>query len=105
MDVTKKYFEDLGEQDAEGFYEYAYRYWVYEFDFGDSRYAARRYRDTAEEASFLTPSYTEKLYEDSEFAAAVRYLVEEEGVERIDVLGGPSGTYEPIDLKTVLGDR
>ena len=33
--VTKEYREDLGEQDAEGYYDYAYRYWDYEFDVGD----------------------------------------------------------------------
>src|SRR3954468_9354682 len=52
-DVTKEYREDLGERDADGFYDYAYRYWVYWFDFDGRRYRARIYTDDQTDASVM----------------------------------------------------
>jgi hypothetical protein len=36
--VSKEYLEDLGERDDDGYYDYAYSYWAYSFDFGDREY-------------------------------------------------------------------
>ena len=44
--VSKEYREDLGTKDADGFYDYAYCYWEYTFDFGGRRYRARIYTDS-----------------------------------------------------------
>ena len=52
-DVTKEYREDLGERDADGLYDYAYRYWVYWFDFDGRRYRARIYTDDETDASVM----------------------------------------------------
>ncbi len=30
--VRKEYHEDLGTKDEEGYYDFAYRYWIYWFD-------------------------------------------------------------------------
>jgi hypothetical protein len=102
VNVTKRYFEDLDEPDEHGMRDWAYRYWVYSFDFDSKSYAFRRYTDDFEEASCADPPRRADLYDDRLFAAAVKYLIEEEGVERVTALSGPSGGYEPVDVERLL---
>ena len=50
----KKYYEELGEKDQEGFYEYAYRYYLYIFYLpGGNKIRIKRYMDTSDECSLF----------------------------------------------------
>jgi hypothetical protein len=63
--VTKEYKEDVGERDAEGFYDYVYRYWEYIFDFGDRLYRARIYTDEPEAAMVTALGSTEMRWSEA----------------------------------------
>jgi hypothetical protein len=110
--VTKEYREDLGEQDSEGYYDYAYRYWAIRFDFGDRSYGARIYRDSQDEADITGPLRTANEQSQRDLEAMARYLVEVEGVKTVLTLSDPSGKrppnltggFQPIDL-SFLGRR
>jgi len=112
FEVTKEYREDLGEKDAEGYYDYAYRYWVISFDFGDRTYAGRIYTDRRDEASITGPFRTAEKRSQRDLEAMARYLVEVEGVRQVLTLTDPSGKlpmnrkggYRPVDLG-FLGSR
>jgi hypothetical protein len=44
---SKNYYEDLGEKDEEGFFDYAYRYFIYEFYLPNNyQISVRQYCDT-----------------------------------------------------------
>lgn len=51
---NKVYYEELGEKDQNGFYDYAYHYWVYLFSFpsGD-KIRAKKYMDEPDECSLF----------------------------------------------------
>jgi hypothetical protein len=104
--VTKEYCEDLGEKDADGYYDYEYRYWDITFDFGDRSYFARIYTDRTDEASVSGPLRTADEKSRGDLEAMARYLVEVEAVKRVLTLSDPSGKlptnrkggYRPVDL-------
>ena len=51
---NKTYYEDLGTKDADGFYDYAYCYYLYRFIIEDNiTYVIRRYIDTPDKCAFL----------------------------------------------------
>ena len=57
----KKYYEDLGEQDENGFFDYAYRYFIYSFYFHNRQEVhVRRYTDTMDECSIFFNSENQK---------------------------------------------
>ncbi len=93
--VRKEYCEELGEQDEEGCYDYAYRYFAYELDLGDRRYWARVYTDTPEEASVGGPLRKAEARSRDDLEAIARYLKAHEGVTVVKSQG-PSGAYEPV---------
>jgi len=91
--VSKEYREDLGERDADGFYDYEYRYWNYWFDFGDRRYRARIYTDSDDEASVMEmDGGRHERYED-DIRTIAAHLRSDPGVRGILTLG-PSGGFE-----------
>jgi len=92
--VTREYVEDLGEQDAEGFYDYAYRFWLYRFDLDGRRYRARIYTDDPEEANVMDTDGTRHPEYDADLRAIAEYLRREAGVRTILTLGA-SGGFEP----------
>lgn len=56
---SKKYYEDLGTQDSEGFYDYAYTYFIHWFVLpNNDKIKVRQYTDTADECSLFV-SYNE----------------------------------------------
>ena len=61
--VTKEYREDLGIRNEDGYYEYAYRYWVYWFDLDGRRYRARVYTDSPDEADVMHLGLRSAQYE------------------------------------------
>ena len=99
MQVTKTRFEDAGEQDENGLYNYFYAGYLYRFVVGQEAFVARQYDDTSDEASFLTREVEGKRrwkserfatipYESAVFQEAVRYLEEVEQVRRVQLLLG-----------------
>jgi hypothetical protein len=106
FEVTKEYREDLGEQDAEGYYDFEYRYWVISFDFRDRTYKARIYTDRPREASIHGPLRTNDEKSQRDLEAMARYLVEVEGVRKVLTTEDPSGklpmnrkgSYRPVNL-------
>jgi len=108
MRVTRKRFKDASEPDSKGRYEYCYTGVIYLFVFPGCALVARRYDDTAEEASFLrieqlpkrTPMLFTKIpYREAPFRKAVEYLRSIKGIESISVLL-PRG-YVEIDFKKI----
>jgi hypothetical protein len=93
--VTKEYFEDLGEQDDEGYYDYAYRYWVYSFDLDGRHYRARIYTDTPDEADVMGTDGTRHPEHEDDLRVISAYLRSEVGVRTVLTLGG-SGGFEPM---------
>ena len=92
--VTKEYFEDLGERDDEGYYDYAYRYWVYWFDLDGRHYRARIYTDMPDEADVMGTDETRHPEHDDDLRVIRAYLRDEVGVRTMLTLGA-SGGFEP----------
>jgi hypothetical protein len=92
--VSKEYFEDLGEQDDQGLYDFEYRYWVYRFELDGRTYRARIYTDTPDEADVLGLDGTRHPEYDEDLRTIGAYLRREAGVRTILTLG-PSGGFEP----------
>jgi hypothetical protein len=90
--VTKEYFEDLGERDAEGFYDYAYRYWGYSFDFGERQYGVRVYIDEPGVAFVNGPTRWSEAPRDPYLRAIVRHVEADAGPVEVRILG-PGGGY------------
>jgi hypothetical protein len=93
--VTKEYLEDVGERDADGFYNYEYRYWVYSFDIDGRKYGARVYTTSPDEADVMDlDSSRPREYED-DLGVVAEYMRREAGVKTILALG-TSGGFEPV---------
>jgi hypothetical protein len=92
--VAKEYVEDLGEQDSNGLFDYAYRYWLYRFDLDGRTYRARVYTDEPEEASVMGMDGTRHPEHDDDLRAIGEYLRREAGVRTILTLGAGGG-FEP----------
>lgn len=93
--VTKEYREDLGERDADGFYDYAYRYWVYWFDFDGRRYRARIYTDDQTDASVMHIGSGRAATYDDDLRAIAAYLRNEAQIRTVSTLS-PAGGFEPV---------
>ena len=92
--VTKEYCEDLGERDDEGYYDYAYRYWVYSFSLDGRNYRARIYTDTPGEADVMGTDETRHRQYEEDLRVIGTYLRGEAGIRTILTLGA-SGGFEP----------
>ena len=92
--MTKEYCEDLGERDSEGYYDYAYCYWVYWFDLDGRNYRARIYTDTPEEADVMEMDATRHSQWADDLRVIGEYLRGDAGVRTILTLGS-SGGFEP----------
>jgi hypothetical protein len=97
---SKRYFEELGELDQDGFYEFAYRYFIYTFYLPDKHsLVIRNYTDTALEGDLFI--YRDKKFDkeykiDNEpLIAVLRFLYTKHGVSRFTRF---DGEYRPIDL-------
>lgn len=107
MEIIEQAFEDAGEQDANGFYDYYYSGVVYRFVFPGREFKARRYDDEPGVASFLgyatgrSRSFAEIPYDDPEFRLAAAYLRDTLGADRVNVLL-PDG-YVPVDFAQFPG--
>jgi hypothetical protein len=106
MEVDKERFENAGEQDENGYYDYYYAGWIYRFRFGKQVLIARQYEDTPEEASFQgrqrkrragwsTRLFYAVPYDDPAFRQAVDHLRRHEGITRVHVL---VNRYVEVDL-------
>jgi hypothetical protein len=93
--VTKEYCEDLGTKDRDGYYDYAYRYWVYWFDVDGRKYRARVYTDSPEEADVMDIDGSRPRQYDDDLRTIAEYMRREAGVKTILALGA-SGGFEPI---------
>ena len=113
MDVTKTRFEDAGEQDEDGYYNYYYAGHIYCCVSEKEAFIIRRY-DMSDEASFMSREVKAKCkwkserfesipYESALFQEAIQYLIEVEQVRRITVF---LGEYMPVSLHRLkLGTR
>jgi hypothetical protein len=106
MEVTKERFEDAGEQDGEGIYDFYYSGFDYTFRIDRERFCARQYDDTPYEIGFTRwerqsgrkwkcQSLDAVPYDNNTFRQAVKYLVDHEKSTRILVL---IGEYVSVDL-------
>jgi hypothetical protein len=93
--VRKEYCEDLGEQDEDGYYDYAYRYWVYWFDLDGRTYRARIYTDEPREADVMDLDGTRHPEYEEDLRIIGAYLRDEAKIRTILTLGGRKGGFEP----------
>ena len=92
--VTKEYVEDLGERDADGRYDYAYRFWIYRFELDGRTYQARVYVDDPDEANVLESGMSRLPQYEDDLRAIGAYLNADAGV-RTTLTLSPSGGFEP----------
>jgi hypothetical protein len=92
--VKKEYHEDLGTKDEEGYYDFAYRYWIYSFDIGGRSYRARVYTHSQEEADVMDIDGSRPREFEDEVRMIAEYMRRESGVKTVLTLG-PSGGFEP----------
>ena len=101
----KKYYEELGEKDQEGFYDYAYHYYIYLFRLPDgNKIRIKRYMDTPNECSLFFSNYFYKLIDD-EFietqdviSAVIAFMRMTQAVNQFDYF---NGDYRPINLENL----
>jgi hypothetical protein len=105
VQVIEQTFEDAGEQDANGLWNYYYSGVIYRFIFPELEFQARRYDDEPGQASFLGFAansgsechlFEAIPYDDPAFAMAAAYLRNTLGANPVTVLL-PNG-YFPIDF-------
>src|SRR4051794_4365539 len=92
--VTKEYREDLGEQDDQGYYDDAFRYWAYFFDLDGRNDTAGIYTDTPEKANVMGAGGTRHPQYEDDLRAIGTYLYREAAVSTILTLDR-SGAFEP----------
>jgi hypothetical protein len=93
--VTKEYREDLGTKDADGLYDYEYRYWIYWFELDGRRYRARIYTNSADEADVMHLDGGRRSEYEDDLRTIGEYLHQEAGVQSISIIG-PSGGFETL---------
>ena len=98
----KEYYEDLGEQDEDGFFDYAYYYFIYVFQLPDkSEIKIRQYTDTTDECSLFLPGrYFKKMsgpesLEVDCIGAIVNFMCETQGIKHCFYF---NGGYKLFDL-------
>ncbi len=96
--VSKEYVEERGERDADGLYDWAYRYNALTFDFGDRRYSGRIYRDTPNQAHIDGPLRRTDVRSRQDLDAIERYLLQEEDGLTVVLVPSLTGGYEPLNL-------
>lgn len=100
---TKKYHEDLRTKDKDGFYDYAYRYFIYEFFLPNNDVVKfRQYTDTLDECSMFVA--LDELIQKSDsvskdkinfISTIINFMQTDLGINKFSFL---NGTYKPIDL-------
>ncbi|MHC4607655.1 MAG: hypothetical protein ACYTAF_12135 [Planctomycetota bacterium] len=116
----KERFDEKGGRTPDGYCEFRYVGFNYEFDFGDRVYFARTYDDDRSRAHFAgwgerkqerkrkrtrskgRPRFFGDLpYDDPLFRAAVQYLVDEEEIREVTVLMDEG--YRSVEMDRLLG--
>lgn len=104
MQVVKEEFEEAGEKDADGHYDYYYAGVKYRFVFPEWEFVGKRYRDTFGLASIVGRTrrsdkqrlpFEDIPYDDPQFREVALYLRDAEGVDFVEVLVRRG--YLPLD--------
>ena len=111
--VHARPFEDVGEENESGTFDFHYVGTLFDFDFGSKIYVVRQYDESPEEASLLGLKQGEKQvsklfdsvpysvpYKDGDFAAVASYLRQEQGIKSLQVLTRRG--YEQVDMDKLL---
>lgn len=90
--LTHRCFEDAGQQDDAGDYDFYYAGVLYDFDFGDVTYTVRQYEDTPQAAQVLSCQHGEgssvmlqAIPDDPQFQTIVEYMARQ-GITELSVL-------------------
>jgi hypothetical protein len=94
---NKRRFDDVGEQDADGFYDYIYRGFYYEIAMGERVFHVRTYDDEPSVAIVVRPTQARTS---SEARPLVEFLIATLGCTRIKFYA-PDGGYRFIDNATL----
>jgi hypothetical protein len=99
----RTHHEDVGAEDADGSYGYAYYYHIYLFSLPDRRtLRVRRYTDTPNQCSLFIDLKELTRMQDTETLdhvhAIINFLITKEGVKKFDYF---STGYKSIDLTKV----
>ncbi|MFM7021990.1 MAG: hypothetical protein ACKOXB_03360 [Flavobacteriales bacterium] len=105
---NRTHYEDLGEQDAKGLYEYAYTYNIYSFVLPDGMIMEfRNYDDSPNKFSLLRifdgsekelPITHEFIYATKSLASIINFLIEAHNAKKIDYF---DSMYIEINLNQI----
>jgi hypothetical protein len=93
---SKTRFDDVGEMDADGFYEYVYRGYNYQIAAGDDVFGVRIYDDEPHVALINPPNARTHR----EAKPLVDFIVANLGCSQVKFLA-PSGGFRSVDLETL----
>ena len=94
---NKQRFDDVGELDASGFYDYAYRGYNYEIALGERIFKVRTYDDEPGVAMVHQPTNARTC---SDARQLVQFLIETLGCTGVKFYA-PDGGYRLVDISTL----
>ena len=105
--VTTERFEDAGEQDAEGYYDFYYSGLIHTIRVGNVTYTVYLYDGESGVATFKGTEHGSKNTfnvetSDPSFRASVDYLVANCGVERLSLYEPELGYFKTYDVSEVI---
>lgn len=96
--VNKERFDDVGPQDSDGYYEYAYRGFNYTLVADGHTFLVRAYDDEPGVATVIDPTNARTR---PEARMLVQFITETLGCTSVQFYCGPVGTYRPVDIQTL----
>lgn len=96
--TNKERFDDVGPQDTDGLYEYAYHGCNYDITVGQHVFKVRIYDDAPGVATVISPTDARTLPEAREL---VTFLTSALGCIGVWFYCGSVGTYRPVDIRTL----
>ena len=95
---NKERCDDVGPQDAAGFFEYAYRDYNYDLVAGKRVFRVRTYDDEPGLATIINPTDARSCPEARQLVA---FIVSTLACTKVKFYSGSHGTYRPIDMRTL----
>lgn len=96
--TNKERFDDLGPQDADGFYEYAYQGYKYDIAAGERVFRVRIYDYESGVATVISPTNARTCPEAREL---VEFITTKLGCTGIKFYCGSVGSYRRVEIRTL----
>jgi hypothetical protein len=96
--TSKERFDDVGPQDSDGYYEYAYHGYNYVIGVDERTFLVRTYDDEPGVATVIDPTDARTC---AEARLLVQFIAATLGCTSVQFYCGPVGTYRPVDIQTL----